>query len=318
MGGRSDLPSFYEEEEGFVVSATIDKYIYLNLYEKSAHHFWLQYKEEEVCQRVEEIQHPIIREAFLQFPHIYQSKGVRLQVESDIPSGTGLGSSSSFTVGLLNALQAQNKESWSKERLAEEASDLEIKKLKSFIGKQDQYCAAYGGFLAMKFTQNGKVETQQIKLEKSKIQNLEDHLCVFFSGIQRDGAKILESERKSLNRDLIRSMRDLAHDFHKELIGSADCKILGEILANGWEIKQRVNQKVSTSAIQEIYEQALKAGIYGGKLLGAGGGGYLMFLCPPERQEKLQNALPGLQRLPVHFSHNGSEIIQNNMEEESQ
>jgi len=301
------LPAFFEKEEGFVVSACINKFMHMHLEADSSHHFWLKYSKEEVALKVSEIKHPIIRSCFQHFTEMASLPGLKLSIQSDIPSGTGLGSSSAFTVGLLNLLQAKFHKHWDASMLAELASYIEIEKLGAFIGKQDQYCAAFGGFNSMRFLAKGGVEVK--KLEMPDPQVFQSSLCLFFTGLRRDGAKVLEKERKNLNIAEIIKMRDLAKDFAAAIHAGEDTQVLGDILDSGWQIKKSLNPEIANSEINEAYKRAMAAGAYGGKLLGAGGGGYMLFLCKAELQKDLEKALSPMQRLPIEICYEGSKIL---------
>jgi D-glycero-alpha-D-manno-heptose-7-phosphate kinase len=303
MGGRTDFPSFYHEEEGFVVSTTIDKYIHLSI-DDGKGILLSQQGESEIVTDVEALKNNLVKEILKE----YGAKNLAITATSDTPSGTGLGSSSSFTVALLRALHLKyKKQNLSAQQVAELASTIEIERLGSNTGKQDQYAAAFGGFNAFRFLPNGKVEVKKVKSDH--LQKLESSICVFYTGISRDGSKILESERGSTSKQALQGMRDLAKVFYQEITTSADIQSLGEILHTGWLLKKGISNLISNDIIEDSYKKGLTAGAYGGKLLGAGGGGFLLFICPPEKQENLQKALQNLKPLAIKFSTEGAKIV---------
>lgn len=304
MGGRTDFPSFYEEEEGFTVSSTIDKYISLSLNEEDG--VRLKQESSEHVERTKDLKNDLVR-------HILTSykieNNIGIYAKSDTPTGTGLGSSSSFTVALIKALQKKvNGAPLSASELAEKACDIEIRVLGSNTGKQDQYAAAFGGLNAFRFLSSGVVETEPIQSKHTN--NLEAAVQLYYTGQSRDGAKILDHERRPTTdtKGRLRRMRDLAKHFYQELKEGGDISVMGKILDEGWKLKKGVNDLITNSSIEESYQKGLGAGAYGGKLLGAGGGGYLLFLCPPDKQQNLQTALAHLRPLNIKFSTEGARL----------
>ncbi len=305
MGGRTDFPSFYQEEDGFVVSTTIDKHVSLTVEDSQG--VQLEQEATEQVELVSDLKNSLVR-------HVLRSYGIEknigIHIKSDTPTGTGLGSSSSLTVALIKALQVKTKGNvLSNTELAEKACHIEINELGCNTGKQDQYAAAFGGLNAFTFLATGEVKVDS--LQSQHAQSLEMATQLYYTGISRDGTKILEAERKTTEvaKDSLRRMADLAREFYKELKEGGDLLNLGRILDEGWKLKKGVNQLISNSMIEESYQIALSAGAYGGKLLGAGGGGYLLFICPPEKQQNLQTALAHLQPLGIKFSTDGAKVI---------
>lgn len=309
MGGGTDLPSFYEREEGMVLSTTIDKYMYITINDRFDSSFRLSYSRTEICESTEAIEHPIMR-VILQK---YAKKGHGLEVISmaDIPSGTGLGSSSSFTVGLLHAMKAQLGVFQSAEDLAREASEIEVVQLKEPIGKQDQYAAAYGGLSLIRFLPAGEVRVDPIICSPKIRQELEASVMFFYTGVTRSASKILgeQSENTSSKMEHLREMKKHVLELKNILESGKPLKRFGEILHEGWRLKKSMASGISNSQIDEWYERGVSAGAGGGKILGAGGGGFLMFLCPPEKQAAVKAELKDLRSIPVQFEKWGSKII---------
>ena len=310
-GGGSDLPAFYEQEVGAVVSTAIDKYIYITVNPKFDHKIRASYSITEIVDGVEELRHELIREA-LSLLDIKQ--GIEITSISDIPSqGTGLGSSSSYTVGLLNALYAYNGHMAGAERLAREACDIEIIKCNKPIGKQDQYIAAYGGLQHIRFNPDGSVFTDPIICTPATRQQLQDGLLLLYTGLTRKADDILSKQSQETRADeakqaSLRRMVGLA-DQLCEALSRNDVDAFGEILHAGWMEKRQLVSSISNSQIDTWYERARSAGAIGGKLLGAGGGGFLLLYAAPERHADICNALPELRPISFHFCPQGSKVI---------
>ena len=314
FGGGTDIPGFYEEHGGAVLSTTIDKYMYIILKPRYDDQIVLNYSEKEIVDRVEDIRHNIYREA-LKFTGV--TRGVEITSIGDIPSkGSGLGSSSSFTVGLLNALYVHKGEAKGPRELAEDACAIEIGIMREPIGKQDQYAAAFGGLKRYSFLKSGDVEVEPILPEREALSALQRCCLLFYTSITRKSSDVLsdQSSRIKETRFSLEALRDYALCMGKSFI-EGDAKAIGEKLHENWLLKKGLSSKVSSPQIDALYEKGLAAGAYGGKLLGAGGGGFLLFVCPPERQESLRSALGaavgGLKELPFAFSRNGSHVILN-------
>lgn len=315
LGGGTDLPSFWQEEEGAVLSTSIDKYMHITVNDRFDSSFRLAYSKTEICESVDKIEHKIFRSVLQKYaPLALQRSGGRgLEILSmaDIPSGTGLGSSSSFTVSVLHALKGHLGLFQSSEELAEEASRIEIEELKEPIGKQDQYAAAFGGLRYIRFLPSGKVLAEPVICTSETKRALEAHMLVLYTGVTRSASGVLEEQKSntSSKRDTLRAMRDLALRMKQALETGAPLKQSGELLHEGWSMKKTLASGISKGAIDDWYERAMKAGAYGGKILGAGGGGFLMVLCPPEKQAKVCAELPELRRVSMRFDPFGSRII---------
>jgi D-glycero-alpha-D-manno-heptose-7-phosphate kinase len=309
MGGGTDLPSFYKEEEGMVLSTALDKFMYITVNKRFDESYRLSYSKTEICQNVSQIEHPIFRTVLEKYAP--KDQGLEIISMADIPSGTGLGSSSSFTVGLLHAIKAHLGQFQSAEELASEASQIEIEDLKEPIGKQDQYAAAYGGFNITRFLPSGEVKVDPVITSEKTLRALEESTMVFYTGQTRSASKILteQKENTSSKRDELRAMRDMVPKMAKMLENNESLKSFGEHLHEGWKIKKQMATGITTGAIDEHYQVAIKAGAWGGKILGAGGGGFLMFLCPPEKQARVKKELEMLRFVPTRFEKWGSRII---------
>jgi D-glycero-alpha-D-manno-heptose-7-phosphate kinase len=309
VGGGSDLKEFYSRSPGSVVSVTINKYMYIFIHQFFDNRIQIKYSKTELVERIEEIKHPIVREALRNFG----LNGVDINSIADIPASTGLGSSSSFTVGLLHALYAYCYKYVSVEKLAKKACELEIDILKEPIGKQDQYAAAYGGLNFIRFYPNGEVGIEPIIMKPSAYNKLQQNLLLFYTGTTRSTAEILKDQKQNITDDKkkfkeLSKMADLAEDMLTCLVES-DIEQFGDILDQNWQLKKRLSEKISGSKIDEIYEKAKNNGALGGKLLGAGGGGFLLFYCELEHQEKLRGALSQLKEIKFNFESSGSKII---------
>lgn len=308
-GGGSDLPSFYEKHPGCVISTSINKYMYL-----TAHPFFdldkimLKYSKTELVDSIDDISHQIFKEILSDF----MLKGIEITSIADIPAGTGLGSSSSFTVGLLHSLYSYQGRFISKEKLASEACVIEIEKLGEPIGKQDQYAAAYGGLNYISFQPNGKVFVEPIIMKADTYDRLENNLLMFYTGDVRSASKILAEQNKNMNDqvkfDNLVQMTELTKEM-KKVLEANQLDSFGEILHESWILKQSLASGISNPVINDYYELALKNGAKGGKLLGAGGGGFLLFYCEEGEQAKLREALRDLRELDFKFDYEGSKVV---------
>jgi D-glycero-alpha-D-manno-heptose-7-phosphate kinase len=309
-GGGSDIASFYRQRRGAVLSCAIAKYSFIVVHPFfSASKYHLKYARTELVDHLDEVQHPILREA-LRMQGI--EPGIEITSVADIPGGTGLGSSSSFSVALFNALYAHRRIFVPKETLAHEACVLEIERLGEPIGKQDQYAAAYGGINLIEFERHGGVTVQPLVLPTSTLSELEANLMLFFTGTQREARTVLTQQVAAIESDgatvsRMQHMVDLAYEMRDHLIaGKLDA--FGEALHRGWEMKRGLSEQISTSAIDELYARARAAGALGGKLAGAGGGGFLLLYCPRAAQARVREALDGLQSLEFRFDWGGARI----------
>jgi D-glycero-alpha-D-manno-heptose-7-phosphate kinase len=309
-GGGTDLAAFYSREQGAVVSTAIKKYMYVTVNRRFDDSIRVSYSQTEIVGSADEIRHPIVREA-LKLTGI--DGGIEIVSIADIPAGTGLGSSSSFTVGLLNALYAFKGELKPAEELAAQACRIEIDILGSPIGKQDQYIAAYGGLRHFQFNPDGGVFVHPILCRNADCLALERSILLLYTGESRNAGTILAEQsantaREDRFRDLQR-MRDQAGEVRDCLAGGASPAELGKILHRGWLLKRGLASGVSNASIDAQYELALAAGAYGGKVTGAGGGGFLMLVVPPEKRAAVRTALGGLRELDFAMEPEGSKII---------
>lgn len=311
-GGGTDLPSYYREHGGFLVAAAIDKYVYLTLHHTFADGIIVKYAQIERVKEPEEIRHPIIREAL----KLLGLSGNRLEITSmaDIPAGTGLGSSGSFTTALLRLLHCHRKSLVQAEELAEQACHIEIDRLGEPIGKQDQYIAAFGGVTCFEFQPNGKVNATPIGASTETLYNLEDNLLLFFTGYSRAASSILK-EQDQKSRENSQEMLDNLHYVKsiglksKAAIEGGDLVTFGELMNEHWRYKKRRSGSMSNPKIDEWYELGIRNGAIGGKLIGAGGGGFLMFYA--DNKVKLRHAMlsAGLQEVRFRFDFEGTKIV---------
>lgn len=310
-GGGSDLPAFYQQERGAVISTAIDKYIYITVNPKFDHKIRASYSVTEIVDSVDKLQHELIREALYLLDI---RRGIEITSISDIPSrGTGLGSSSSYTVGLLNALYAYRGHMADAERLANEACHIELDRCRKPIGKQDQYIAAYGGLRYIRFNPDGSVFSDPVICLSATRKRLQTRLLLLYTGLTRRADDILteqsyEIQTSEAKRASLRRMVALA-DQLCEALGRGDIDSFGEILHAGWLEKQKLAAHISNSQIDDWYERARAAGAIGGKLLGAGGGGFLLFYADPAHHTDICRALPELRPIPFRFCPQGSKVI---------
>jgi D-glycero-alpha-D-manno-heptose-7-phosphate kinase len=312
-GGGTDLPSFYSEHGGFVLAVAIDKYMYLNvntpILEDSIR---VQYSRTEVVHHVDDLQHTLAREA-LRFFHV--DNGVEIVSIADIPSGTGLGSSSCYLVGLLNALHTLTQTPISPAALAEEACHIELERLNKPIGKQDQYMAAFGGLTSLEISRSGEVKATRLCLGAELLEVLESSTLMFYTGAARDASSILEKQdtaTKQKSAAVVSSLceiRDIGIEIHDAIV-SGNLRRFGELLDVHWNTKKRLSGGVSSHQIDQWYEIAKQNGAIGGKICGAGGGGFLMLYCE-EGKARLREAMrgAGLRELNFRFEFEGSKVV---------
>ena len=311
-GGGTDLPSYYEQHTGFLIAAAIDKYVYITLHETFAPEFIIKYSKLERVRTVDEIEHPIIREAFKLVG--VTANNLELTSMADIPAGTGLGSSGSFTTALLKALHAYQKDLVHPSELAEQACDVELNKLREPIGKQDQYIAAYGGITCFKFLPGGKVEAWPLKLSEETLYNLEDNLLLFFTGYSRSASKILKEQddrSKSADQAMIENLhfvKDLGLQSQRALEGG-DLREFARLMDVHWQRKKQRSGGMSNPQINEWYDVAMANGALGGKLIGAGGGGFLMFYA--QDKARLRHAMRerGMKEVRFRFDFEGTKAV---------
>lgn len=311
-GGGTDLPSYYRKHSGFLIAAAIDKYVYITLHQTFVQELIIKYSRMEHVHHVDEVEHPIIREA-LRLTGI-SAPALEITSMADIPAGTGLGSSGSFTTALLKALHTYKKNLMHPRDLAEQACDIEINRLAEPIGKQDQYIAAFGGLTCFQFLPNDQVEVWPLKIETETLYNLEDNLLLFFTGYSRSASGILR-DQDTRSKQADQSMIDNLH-FTKELgykskdaLESGDLRGFANLMHTHWEYKRRRSGGMSNEQIDQWYELAIAHGALGGKLIGAGGGGFLMFYT--EDKTRLRHAMiqAGLQEVRFRFDFEGTKVV---------
>lgn len=311
-GGGTDLPSYYEQHTGFLIAAAINKYVYISLNETFTPGLLLKYSKLERVETPDQIEHPIIREAF----HLLDVKhrSLELAAIADIPAGTGLGSSGSFTTALLKALHAWKKNPVRPSELAAQACEIELDRLREPIGKQDQYIAAYGGITCFKFLPGGKVEAWPLKISEETLFDLEDNLLLFFTGYSRSASAILkEQDQKSRQSDSamienLHFVKDLGLK-SQQALESGNLVEFATLMDVHWQRKKQRSGNMSNSKINEWYDLAMANGALGGKLIGAGGGGFLMFYA--DDKSKLRHAMrgAGLKEVRFRFDFEGTKLL---------
>jgi len=309
-GGGTDFADFYTREDGCVVSSAIDKYIYVVVKERFDDKIRVGYSRTEMVDTVDEIEHELVRESLRK---VGIQKGIEISTMADVPSeGSGLGSSSTVTIGLLNALYAYKGEIKPAEVLARQACEIEVEVLSKPMGKQDQYIAAYGGIRYIRFLRDGSVTIQPIEMEEARRRQLDDSLMLFYTGVTRQASGVLTEQQRNIAARLqvLRKMRDQAETL-RACLSDSRINRLGQMLRFGWELKKSLATGVSNDYINEIYEKALAAGASGGKVAGAGGGGFLLLFCSPANQHKVRRALSHLKELPFRLERDGTKIIFN-------
>lgn len=308
VGGGTDLCDFYKDDFGAVVSVTIDKYMYITVNKRFDNSIRVSYSRTEIVDHVSEISHPIVREAL---KAVGIEHGVEITSVADIPAQTGLGSSSAFTVGLLNALYAYKGVFRSAQELAAEACRIEIDILGEPIGKQDQFSVAFGGMNHIQFNQDETVFVNPIICPREVKKELKDNLVLFYTGQTRKASSVLNEQKSNTakRKDTLFAMRDLVDSFRKKMIEGKKLSEIGDLLHLGWEYKKSMAGGISNNEIDEYYQIAQENGALGGKILGAGGGGFLLFYCERHNQQRLKEALAELRAIPFDFEPEGSKII---------
>jgi D-glycero-alpha-D-manno-heptose-7-phosphate kinase len=311
-GGGTDLPSYYRRHGGFVISAAIDKYVYIALHETFLQEVIVKYSKMEVVARPEDIKHPIVREALrlvdLGIPHI------EIASMSDIPAGTGLGSSGSFTTALLRGLHSMKRNNISRQELAEQACHIELDLLGEPIGKQDQYIASFGGISCFEFRPDDSVTVTPLRLDPMTLHNLEDNLTLFFTSQTRDAGAILKDQDVRSRQgdqgmfDNLHCVKQLGYE-SKAAFESGDLRRFAEIMNVHWENKKKRSAGMSTGLIDEYYELARKNGALGGKLIGAGGGGFLMFYTEDKTRVRRAMCGAGLREVRFRFDFEGTRVL---------
>ncbi len=309
-GGGTDLPAYYERGWGAVTTCAIRKYMYVTLNRKFDDRVRVSYSQTEVVENLDELKHDLVREC-LRFVGIH--RGVEITTVADVPSrGTGLGSSSSLAVGLLNALHAFKGEYRSPKELAEEACEVEIVRLGKPIGKQDQYIAAFGGVQYFRFLADGTVLDDPVIMDMSRTKLLEERLVLYYAGGPRKAEDILshQNARTELNAQSLGRLRELACEVRDCLASpGSDLDALGSLLEEGWRKKRSLAPGIATDVVDGYYQKGLDAGARGGKLLGAGGGGFLLLYVKPEHRDDVREALAPLRELPLQIERQGSKIV---------
>ena len=308
-GGGSDIKEYYQKYGGAVLSVTINKYIYLSMhpyFQKDG--YFLKYSNLECVDNVNKIQHRIIK----QILDDYNIKGIDFNSSADIPSGTGLGSSSAFTAGLINLCNIYTQKYMKKTEIANYACEIEIDKLKEPIGKQDQYACAIGGLNFIEFNRDDIVTTEKIVLDKDKLNNLQSSLLMFYTGANRSASAVLKEQKGNIadgkKTANLQKMVLLAYELRDELLkGNIDC--FGEILHKGWLYKKELSSQISNEKIDYYYNLAMQNGASGGKLLGAGQNGFLLFYAEKNKQQQLRTALKELSELDFEFENIGTTVI---------
>jgi D-glycero-alpha-D-manno-heptose-7-phosphate kinase len=310
FGGGTDFADYYLREEGCVLSTAIDKFIFVTIKERFDDLICVGYTRTELVESVDQLQHDLVREAL-------RKTGITRRVEistmADVPSeGSGLGASSAVTVGLLNAMYAFLGEVASAEQLARQACHIEIEALDRPIGVQDQYIAAYGGLRFMTFTREGNIVVESMKIDESMRRRLDQNLLLFYTGMTRQASDILSEQKDNIAErlEVLREMKQLAVT-GRACLEAGEADMLGELLHRGWMLKKQMASRISNGAIDEMYRTARQTGALGGKITGAGGGGFLLLYCPWQHQEDVRAALHGLRELPFRTERFGSRVIFN-------
>jgi D-glycero-alpha-D-manno-heptose-7-phosphate kinase len=311
FGGGTDYPVWFREHGGAVLATTIDKYCYIScryLPPFFDHKTRIAYSKIEHAKTNADIEHPAVR-GVLQYLNV--SEGVEIHHDGDLPARTGLGSSSSFTVGLLHSLYALRYRMPSKEELARIAIHIEQDVLQEAVGCQDQVMAAHGGLCRVNFFQNGEIGYTPIVMNPERLAQFQDHLLLYFTGFSRTASEIAKEqiERTKQRRVELFAMLQLVQEGISVLVGERDLSEFGELLHEAWMVKRSLTSKITTPLIDEIYETAQRAGALGGKLLGAGGGGFMLLFAKPEIHGQIRSALPGLLEVPFRFEALGSQIV---------
>jgi D-glycero-alpha-D-manno-heptose-7-phosphate kinase len=318
FGGGTDYPAWYRTHGGSVLGATINKYCYLSaryIPPFFEHRIRVVYSAIESCRTVAEIKHPAVREVLR---HLDITRGLEIHHDGDLPARSGMGTSSSFTVGLLHALYALKGVMPSKQQLAQEGIHIEQDVLRETVGSQDQVLAAYGGLNHVTFLPNGGISVRPVTITPARMDELNTHLMLFYTGIQRTASQIAATYVTEIDvrRRQLRVIKDLVEEAIEILHGGHDIVGFGHLLHEAWQVKRSLSQHVSSTEVDGLYAAALDAGAIGGKLTGAGGGGFLLLFVPPERRVAVREALGNLIHVPFRFEFSGSQIIHFDPEED--
>jgi D-glycero-alpha-D-manno-heptose-7-phosphate kinase len=312
FGGGTDFPSWYRDRRGVVLSATIDKYCYLNVRYLPPffdYRYRIRYTHQEYVSAIEEIKHPSVRECIR---YVGTHEGLEVGHNSDLPAMSGLGSSSAFTVGLLHALYGLGGRIIGKRQLANQAIDVEQNWIKECVGSQDQIAVAFGGVNVITFGPGDSFDVATLTLDRGALSQMESHLLLVFTGFQRVGPDMAADQQRNMGKneaeldEIAAIAEEAVHVFQR---GPVDMCEIGHLLDAQWQLKRRLSTKISTPAINEIYDAGMRAGATGAKLLGAGGGGFMLFVAPPERHIAIREALRGMLFVPFRFDMGGSRII---------
>lgn len=312
-GGGTDIPSYYSKYGGFLVSAAINKYVYVLINPRFENSIRVSYSRTENVEHFEEIQHPIIRECLR---YVGVVGGVEIVSIADLPASTGLGSSSSFTVGLLRALHAFKNETIRPEQLAEEAYKIEVEVLKEPIGKQDQYISSFGGIVSMDIKTNGSVDLRPLPLEPEAIKRMEQQLLLFYTGLQRSASEVLTEQNHSMAQNVepvlesMHKIKDIGYQVRDALLTS-NISQFGALLNQHWTAKKNLTSNISNPSIDLWYDIAIRSGALGGKIMGAGGGGFFVFCCPDNVRDLVRSSMvsEGLQEMRYSIEPEGSKIL---------
>lgn len=308
LGGGTDFPAFFRQEEGWVLTTAIDKYIFVTIKKRFDRKIRVGYSQTELVDHIDELQHELVREC-LRKTGITQ--GVEISTMADIPSeGSGLGSSSTVTVGLLNAMYTYQGTPVGHEQLAREACEIEIAILGKPIGVQDQYIAAYGGQRFLRFSRNDRISVEALHLDERLRRKLDQNLLLFYTNVARKAESILAEQAQNIHERLtvLRAMKTLALQA-KACLEAGQVEELGYLLDESWQLKKQLASGVSNALLDELYATARNAGALGGKITGAGGGGFLLLYCPPEKQDNVRTVLSALPELPFRLEQDGSKVI---------
>ncbi len=313
FGGGTDYPAWYLKEGGAVLSTTIDKYCYITcrvLPPFFDNKFRIVWSHIENVSTIPEILHPAVREG-LRFLGINGDMGLEIHHQGDLPARAGMGSSSSFAVGLIKALTALNGQIIGKNQAAIKAIELEQKILKENVGSQDQIAAAYGGINAIRFNENGVFRVEPVTISESRIKEFESHLMLLFTGSSRLSSEVAGDVIANLEKrgPVLRKMQKMVDDVLSIINGKGQIEEIGRMLNENWMLKRSISNRISNSTIDRIYDTAVKNGALGGKLLGAGSSGFMLFFASPEKQNQIKEALPGYLHVPFKFESEGSTII---------
>lgn len=311
FGGGTDYPEYYLEHGGKTLGVAINKYSYLNLRKLPPFFNYthrIVYSKQENVNSVKDIEHPSVRETL---NHMNIDYGLSIHHDGDIPARSGMGSSSAFTVGLINSINALQGKMTSKDELTKESIYIEQNLIKENVGSQDQTFAAYGGLNVISFLQNGEISVSPIIMKQKRLLEFQDNIMLFFSGVSRIASEIVteQIQKTSINVPSLNKMKDLVNDGYDILLNDKNLNEFGELLNYTWHLKKSLSSKVSNSEIDDMYTKAINAGAIGGKLLGAGGGGFMAFYVEKDKQVNVKKALRGYLHIPFNFDFDGSKIV---------